>query len=157
MPALCSMSNIAYYAQNYARPIGTALTGGAHSWVEASITSSTSAPYLAKQLTALFHTQTLFSFLLYCSVLPLNDILRILVKAQQPRTRSTGPQSPTGLGIQSQDLGLPDEYSLGHCDLSATCRHKFASQGGITHYSQQLTLQHSTKLLFYFLFLLFFF
>ena len=26
MPALCSMPNIAYYAQNYARPIGAALS-----------------------------------------------------------------------------------------------------------------------------------
>ena len=31
-------------------------TGGTHSQVEASITSPTSAPDLAKQLTALFHT-----------------------------------------------------------------------------------------------------
>ena len=36
-----------------------------------------------------------------------NDILRILVKAQ-PSTRSTGPRSPTRLGIRSQDLGLPN-------------------------------------------------
>ena len=62
------------------------------------------------------------SWLRQCST---NDILRILVKAQ-PSTRSTGPRSPTGLGIWSQDLGLPNEYSLGHCDLSATSRHKLA-------------------------------
>ena len=42
-----------------------------------------------------------------------NDILQILVKAQ-PSTQSTGPRSPTRLGIRSQDLGLPNEYSLGH-------------------------------------------
>ena len=54
-----------------------------------------------------------------------NDILRILVKAQ-PRTRSTGPRPPTRLGIRSQDLGLPSEYSLGHCGLSAASRHKLA-------------------------------
>ena len=54
-----------------------------------------------------------------------NGILRILVKAQ-PSTRSTGPRSPTRLGIRSQDLGLPNEYSLGHCGLSAASRHKLA-------------------------------
>ena len=52
-------------------------------------------------------------------------ILRILVKAQ-PSTRSTGPRPPTRLGIRSQDLGLPSEYSLGHCGLSAASRHKLA-------------------------------
>ena len=39
---------------------------------------------------------------------------------------STGPRSPTRLGIRSQDLGLPNEYSLGHCGLSAASRHKLA-------------------------------
>ena len=43
--------------------------GGAHLRVEASITSPTSPPYVAKQLTALFHTQTLLSVLLYCTVI----------------------------------------------------------------------------------------
>ena len=38
-------------------------TGGAHSRVEASITSPTSSPYVAKQLTALFHTQPPYSSL----------------------------------------------------------------------------------------------
>ena len=40
-------------------------TGGAHSRVEASITSPTSPPYVAKQLTVLFHTQLLCSFLVF--------------------------------------------------------------------------------------------
>ena len=43
--------------------------GRAHLRVEASITSLTSPPYVAKQLTALFHTQPLLS-LLYCSIVP---------------------------------------------------------------------------------------
>ena len=52
--------------------------GGAHSQVEASITSPTSVPYLAIQLMALFHTNTpqLFFFLLQHAT---NDILRIPV------------------------------------------------------------------------------
>ena len=86
--------------------------------LEASITSPTSPPYVAVP-----HTTTLqLSCLLQRST---NDILRILVKAQ-PSTRSTGPRSPIRLGIQSQDLGLPNEYSLGHCGLSAASRHKLA-------------------------------
>ena len=55
-------------------------TGGAHSRVEASITSPTSAPYLAKQLTALFHTQRLFCFCLYRVVLTTSRDLRIVLK-----------------------------------------------------------------------------
>ena len=56
-------------------------TGGAHSGVEASITSPTSPPYLAKQLMALFHTQPLFK-LLWILHRSTNNILCILVKAQ---------------------------------------------------------------------------
>ena len=51
--------------------------------------------------------------------------LHVLVKTQ-PSTRSTGPRSPTRLGIQSQDLALPNEYSLGHRGLSAASGHKLA-------------------------------
>ena len=90
-----------------------------HEWKQALL-----APYVAKQLTALFHTQPLFSFLVYLQR-STDDILRILVKAQ-PSTQSTGPRSPTRLGIRSQDLGLPNEYSLGHSGLSAASRHKLA-------------------------------
>ena len=53
------------------------------------------------------------------------QILRILVKAQ-PSTRSTGPRSPTRLGIQSQDLALPNEYNLGHRGISAASGCKLA-------------------------------
>ena len=54
-----------------------------------------------------------------------NDKLRILVKVQ-PSTRSTWPRSPTRLGIRPRDIGLLNKYSLVHCGLSATSRHKFA-------------------------------
>ena len=75
--------------------------------------------------------------------------LCILVKAQ-PSTRSTGPRSPTRLGIRSQDLGLPDEYSLATVAFLLLVDASLLSQGGFMHYSQQLTLQHSTNLLFFF-------
>ena len=93
-------------------------TGGAHSRVEASITSPTSPPYVAKQLTVLFPTQLLCSFLVNAKH-STNNILRILVKAQ-PSTRSTGPRSPTRLGIRSQDLGLP-KISINDSTLASVC------------------------------------
>ena len=65
------------------------------------------------------------SLFLELTTLTAHDILRILVKAQ-PSTRSTWPRCPTRLGIRSQDLGLPSEYSLGHCGPSAASRHKLA-------------------------------
>ena len=51
----------------------------------------------------------------------------ILVKGQ-PSTPSTWPLLPTRLGIRSRDLGLPNEYTHGHCGLSETqtCFHKQA-------------------------------
>ena len=88
-----------------------------HEWKQALL-----APYVAKQLMALFHTPLFSSFGCCCIG---NDILRILVKAQ-PSTRSTWPQSPTWLGIRSRDLGLLNKYSLGHSGLSAASRHKVA-------------------------------
>ena len=54
-----------------------------------------------------------------------HQILHILVKAQ-PSIRSTGPWSPTRLGIQLQDLALPNEYSLGYRGLSAASGCKLA-------------------------------
>ena len=52
-------------------------TGGAHSRVEASISSPISPPYVAKQLTALFHTQPPFSSLGYESVAPYQRVGRL--------------------------------------------------------------------------------
>ena len=116
------------------------LTGGAHSRVEASITSSTSPPYVAKQLTALFHTQPLYISLGCHTVL-------IPVKSQ-PSTRSIWPRSPTRLGIRPQDVGLLYKYSLGHCiAFLLLLDASLLSQADITHYSQLLIRQHSTKLL----------
>ena len=82
---------------------------------------------------------------LLCIQRSTNNKLRILVKAQ-PSTQSTGPRSPTRLGIRSQDLGLSTD-SLGHCSISAVSTQKLAFTS-ITHYSQLLTLsRHCTKLL----------
>ena len=55
------------------RKIHSLSMGGVNSRVEASITSPTSPPYVANQLTALFHAQPIISFLLYCSVVPMID------------------------------------------------------------------------------------
>ena len=81
-----------------------------------------------------------------------NKILCILVKAL-PSTRSTGPQSPTRLGIRSQDLALPDEYSLGHHGLSAASGRKLAFAR--KHYTlltaTDTTALYKTSFLFFFL------
>ena len=99
--------------------------GGAHSRLGTYVASPTSSPYVSKQLTALFHTQPLLTYLVYSIVCSTNCKLRILVKAQ-PSAPSTWPLSPTRLDIGLRDLGLPNEYTLGHCGLSAASRHKLA-------------------------------
>ena len=114
--------------------IATFTSASIHSQVLAYISSSASPSFVGEQLTALFHTQPL---------------LKYLVKAQ-PSTPSTWPLSPTRLGIPPQDLGLPNEYTLGHCGSSVASRHKLASTS--RHYSvltthSYMTRQHSTKLL----------
>ena len=76
-----------------------------------------------------------------------DDILRILVKAQSS-TRSTGPQSPTMLGIRSQ--ACPMSTVLATVAFLLLVDTSLLSQAGTTYYSQLLTLQHSTKLLFFF-------
>ena len=88
--------------------------------MEAYIVSPTTSPYVGKQLTVLFHTQPLLKYLVYSNAAPGQHLKHWL-------------QSPTRLGIRLSDLDLPTEYSLG---LSAASIHRFASQVGITHYSQ---------------------
>ena len=101
------------------------VTGGAHSRVEASITSPTFPPYVGKQLTALFHTQPPLTSRLY--TIAAQTVNCVFQLRPSPSTPSTWPLSPTRLGIRPRDLALPDEYTLGHCDLSAASRHKLAS------------------------------
>ena len=62
------MDNFDCTKMNAPFKIHSSSTGGAHSRVEASITSPTSPPYVAKQLMVLFHTQPLSSSLGYLSV-----------------------------------------------------------------------------------------
>ena len=69
------------------------------------------------------HTTTLQ--LLWILAHNTNNILRILVKAQ-PSTRSTWLRSLPRLGTWPRDPGLLNKYSLGHCGLSASSRHKLA-------------------------------
>ena len=99
--------------------------GGSHSQVEESITSPTSLPYLAKQLTALFLTQPLFSSFGYCSVVPM--IYCIFKLKPSPALEAPGHSH--------QLIRLVNKYSLGHCGLSAASRHKPYSNW---HYSTLL-------------------
>ena len=114
-----------------------------HKWKQALLAPPLPLMLLNNSQLCSTHNRSSASSLLHCNN---NGISRILVKAQ-PSTQSIGPWSTTRLGIRSQDLGLPDEYSLGHCGLSATSDTSLLSQRGFMHYSQQLTLQNS-KLIF---------
>ena len=98
--------------------------GGARSRLLVHIASPTSPPYVGTQLTALFRTQLLLKCLVYSIAAP-NGKLRILVKA--PDLHSKHLATITRLGIRPRDLALSNEYTLGHCGLSAASRHKLAS------------------------------
>ena len=56
--------------------------GRGSSGVETYIASATSTPYVSKPLTVLFHTQPLFSSLVYWGIQHQHYTLGILVKAQ---------------------------------------------------------------------------
>ena len=75
----------------------------------------------------------------HCST---NGKLDILVKAQ-PSTPSTWPLSLTRVGMRLWDVALPNEYSLGHYDLSAASRHKLVST---SRYYSPFTASHMTAL-----------
>ena len=66
-------------------------------------------------------------------------LLCILDKAQ-PSTFSTWPWSPIRLDIWPRDLCLPNEYSLGHCGLSAA-----NILGGLTEVWHHSWIQLSLK------------
>ena len=86
-----------------------------HEWKQALLAPPLPLMLLNNSQLCSTHNRSSASSLLHCNK---NGISRILVKAQ-PSTRSIGPRSTTRLGIRSQDLGLPNKYSLGHCGLSA--------------------------------------
>ena len=97
--------------------------GVIHEWKQALLAPPSPLMLVKKKKThsSVPHTATVdISFLQHCST---NSKLRIPVKAQ-PSTPNTWPLSPTRLGIRPWDLGLLNEYSLGHCGLSAASRHK---------------------------------
>ena len=106
----------------YCSKINACCMGRAHSQVEACIASPTSPHYV---VTALFHTQPTVQLICILEH-STNDILCILVKAH-PNTHSTGPQSPTKLGLWLQDLGLPNDTVLTTVAfLLHASRHKLA-------------------------------
>ena len=103
--------------------------GGAHSRVEASITSPTSPPYVAKQLTALFHTQPLFSFLVYCSVVP-------TIYKPSPALEAPGHSNLLGLAYDRKTWAYPMSTVLATVAFLLLLDTSLLSQAGITHYSQ---------------------
>ena len=84
-----------------------------------------------------------------------DDILRIVVKAQ-PSTRSTGHGHLLGLAYNRKTWAYPMSTVLATVAFQLLVDTSLLSQGGFMHYSQQLTLQHSTKLYFVFYSYLFF-
>ena len=122
--------------------------GGAHSRVEASITRPTSAPYLAKQLIALFHIQTLFSFLLYCIAVP--TIYCAFYLKSSPALNALDHGHLLGLAYDRKTWAYLMSTVLAIVAFLLLVDSSLLSQGGFMHYSEQLTLQHSTKLLFVF-------
>ena len=74
----------------------------------------------------MFHTQPLFSCLVYWSI-----IITLHILAQYSKHQATVTYR---LGIQPQDLGLPNKYSLGHgMAFLLLLDTNLLSQAGITH------------------------
>ena len=114
--------------------------GGSHSQVEGYIASPTFSLCWYTIHGSVQRTTSVDIFCVHhCST---NNKLRILVRAQLS-TQSTWPLSPTRVAIWLRDLGLPSEYTLGHCCLFAASRHKLAFTS--RHYS----LLTATKLHFF--------
>ena len=104
------------------------------------------------------HTATVeMPFLWHCST---NSKLRILVKAQ-PAPQAPGHCHQLGLAYGRETWVYPTNTLLATVAFLLLPDTNLLPQTGITHYSQLLTRQHSTKLLLVFfcfvLFFLFFF
>ena len=116
--------------------------GGAHSRLLVHIASPTSPPLCRYTTHSSFpHTATVeMPFLWHCST---NGKLRILVKAQ-PAPQAPGHCHQLGLAYGRETWLYPTNTLSAFLLLPDT---NFIPQAGITHYSQLLTRQHSTKLL----------
>ena len=137
-----------YNHKSWAYPMSTVLAPVAFLLLlDTSLLSQGGFMHYSQQLTRQHSTKLLFFCLFVCFCFFLSQ------SSDHPMKGPARPPSPTRLGMRPRDLGLLNKYSLGHCGLCAASRRKLAFQASVTHYSQQLTLQHSTKLLFVFFFL----
>ena len=94
---------------------GSFTSGSKHS-------SPTFPPYVGKKLTALFHTQPpLTSHFYSIAAQMVNCVFQL---NPSPVLQAPGHCHQLGLAY---DLGLPNEYTLGHSGSSAASRHKLAS------------------------------
>ena len=107
-----------------------------HEWKQALL-----APPLplAKQLTALFHTQTLFSFLFYCIVVP--TIYCAFQLKPSPTLEALGHGHLLGLAYDRKTWAYPMSTVLATVAFLPLLDTSLLSKGD---YSQQLTLQRST-------------
>ena len=92
-------------------------------------------------------------FLWHCST---NGKLRILVKAQ-PAPQAPGHCHQLGLAYGRETWVYPTNTFAATVAFLLLPDTNLLPQAGITHYSQLLTRQHSTKLLLVFFFFFFFF
>ena len=127
-------------------------TGGAHSWLLAHIASPTSPP-LCRYITHSSVPHTAMhcwnAFLRHCST---NGKLCTLVKAQ-PAPQAPGHCHQLGLAYGRKTWLYPTNTFSATVAFLLLPDTNLLPQAGITHYSQLLTRQHSTKLLLVFFFL----
>ena len=128
-------------------------TGGAHSRLLVHIASPTS-PLMSVHNSQLFpHTATVeIPFLRHCCT---NGRLRILVKAQ-PAPQAPGHCHQLGLAYGRETWLYPKNTLSATVAFLLLLDTGLLPQVGITHYSQLLTRQHSTKLLVFLFFVVFF-
>ena len=108
-----------------------------HEWKQALLAPP--LPYVAKQLTALFHTQPFFSFLVYGNVVP--TIYCAFWLKPSPALEALGHYHLLGLAYNRKAWAYPMSTVL------ATVAFLLLLETSL------LTLQHSTKLLYFFLFI----
>ena len=100
------------------------VNGRGSSRMEASVASPTSPHYVGQQLTALFQTQPLFSFLVYWCVTPtINCVFQL-----KPSPALEAPGHGHLLGHHTARDRAYSTNSLGHCGLSAVSTRKLTSE-----------------------------
>ena len=121
----------------------------AHSRLLVHIASPTSHPYVGTQLTALFHTQPPLKCQFYGIATQTVNCAFHAVKAQ-PASQAPGHCHQLGLAYGRETWVYPTNTLSAAVAFLLLPDTNLLPQAGITHYSQLLTRQHSTKFLLVF-------